>query len=91
MPRPPTPLSLRYTSVVSPSGLLSVLNPCRRYLVLRKIADALNINTDYLLYENRADIRIQNIELLLQKQSHNFAATVEQMVRVLINGFSDDS
>lgn len=60
-------------------------------LVLRKIADALKISTDYLLYENRADIRIRNIELLLQKQSHNFAATVEQMVRVLINGFSDDS
>ena len=60
-------------------------------LVLRKIADALKISTDYLLYENRADIRIQNIELLLQKQSHNFAATVEQMVRVLINGFSGDS
>lgn len=60
-------------------------------LVLRKIADALNISTDYLLYENRADIRIRNIELLLRKQSHNFAATVEQMVRVLINGFSGDS
>ena len=60
-------------------------------LVLRKKADALKISTDYLLYENRADIRIRNIELLLQKQSHNFTATVEQMVRVLINGFSGDS
>ena len=30
-------------------------------LVLRKIADALNISTDYLLYENRADIIKQNI------------------------------
>ena len=32
MPRPLIPLSLRYTSVVSLFGLLSVLNPCRRYL-----------------------------------------------------------
>ena len=32
MPRPLMPLSLRYTSVVSLSGLLSVLNSCRRYL-----------------------------------------------------------
>lgn len=60
-------------------------------LVLRKIADALKISTDYFLYENRTDIRIRNIELLLQKQPYNFAATVEQMVRVLIDGFSGDS
>ena len=37
MPRLLMPLSLRYTSVVSLFGLLSVLNTCRHYLVLLKI------------------------------------------------------
>lgn len=32
MPRPRMTLSLQYMFVVSPFGLLSVLNPCRRYL-----------------------------------------------------------
>ena len=32
MPRPLMPLLLRYTSVVSLSGLLFVLNSCRHYL-----------------------------------------------------------
>ncbi len=39
MPRPPMLLSLRYMSVVLPSGLLSALSSCRYYL--GKIVDIL--------------------------------------------------
>ena len=35
MPRLLMPLSLRYTSVVSLFGLLSVLNTCRHYLIFK--------------------------------------------------------
>lgn len=53
--------------------------------VLRKLADSLNVSTDFLLYEDCTEGRIKNISLLLKDKPESFIITVEQVLRALID------
>lgn len=56
-------------------------------VVLRKLADALNVSVDYLLYENRPSARISNISSLLGGKPETFVASIERIVRVCVEEF----
>ena len=52
---------------------------------LRNIADALNVSTDALLYEEEKSTQVRNIELLLNEQPQQTVAVAEKIVRLLVN------
>lgn len=51
---------------------------------LRNLADSLRISTDYLLYEDRKDVRIQNIERLLVDQPESVINMLEKLIRLCV-------
>lgn len=56
-------------------------------VVLRQLADSLDISVDYLLYENRPSARIANIVSLLGEKPEPFIASVERLVRICVEEF----
>ena len=51
---------------------------------LRELADVLQISADFLLFEDRQDTRLQNIQALLKNQPEQIVALIEQIIRLLI-------
>lgn len=51
---------------------------------LRDLCSALGVSTDYLLFEDRADGHIKNIEMLLRDKPERVIIAAEKMVRLLI-------
>lgn len=63
---------------------------------LRELCSALGVSADYLLFENRADGHIKNIEVFLQGKPEHLIITVEKMAHLLIEsheagGHAEDS
>lgn len=56
--------------------------------VLRDLADCLHVSVDYLLYEERTDARIRNIELLLNGKPDTFVASIERMIQLCMEEFT---
>lgn len=54
-------------------------------LVLRDIADALQVSTDCLLYENRKETRITSLDRFLSNQPEAYIIKIEQVAHL----FSD--
>jgi len=55
-------------------------------MVLRNLADALNVSTDSLLYSERSESHVQNIALILDGRSEPLLAVAEQLLRALTDG-----
>lgn len=51
---------------------------------LYKLADALGVTTDSLLYEESYDEHIKNIEALLQSQPKDVVSLAEKMIRLMV-------
>lgn len=58
---------------------------------LRNLADSLRISTDYLLYEECKDVRIQNIERLLVDQPESVITMLEKLIRLCVEETSNIS
>ena len=58
-------------------------------VVLRNLADALNISVDYLLYEDRPSARIHNIASLLNGKPEPFLISMERLMRLCVEEFFD--
>lgn len=59
-------------------------NKMMSLVTLRKLADALCISSDSLLYEDRPNERITSIQMLLQDQPELVVAFVEEIVRLCV-------
>lgn len=55
-------------------------------MVLRNLADALNVSTDSLLYGERSESHVQNIVLLLDGRPEPLLTAAEQLLRTLTDG-----
>lgn len=51
-------------------------------LVLRNIADALQVTTDSLLYENRSESQIDNLALVLRNKPESYIMKIEAIARM---------
>ncbi|MGI5984659.1 MAG: helix-turn-helix domain-containing protein [Oscillospiraceae bacterium] len=58
--------------------------------VLREIAACLGVTVDYLLYETHTDARIRNIETLLKDKPISFVISMEKLIRLCIEEFTDE-
>lgn len=50
--------------------------------VLLKMAGALNVSCDYLLYDSNSSFQVHNIELLLHDKPVDYICEVEKMIRL---------
>lgn len=57
--------------------------------VLRNLADSLDTSVDQLMYQRNADARIRNIEMLLSDMPESFVRSVERLVLLCVEEFSD--
>lgn len=55
--------------------------------VLYNIAQCLNVSVDYLIYENRKDARLRNIENLLADKPDSFITTIEKLINLCVEDF----
>ena len=67
-----------YANLESGNRMMSVPTLCR-------IADALCVSTDALLYQNQPDAQHKNIELLLNSQTPKAADLSEKIIRLITN------
>lgn len=51
---------------------------------LKKLSEALEVSTDYLLGEESAGNRLKNIEIMLKNKPEKFLIMVEKMIRAMI-------
>ena len=56
-------------------------------LVLRNLADALQVSTDALLYECNPQCHMQSIYTILRNKSNSFIIAAEKMIRLLSENF----
>lgn len=52
-------------------------------LTLKKLAEALGVSVDYLLYEETAKTHMKNIEALLKDKPEEFVVTIEKIIKVM--------
>lgn len=57
--------------------------------VLRDLADALGISTDSLLYDNQANMHLQNIASLLRNQPKSSIVFIENVLRLYVQSTED--
>ena len=57
-------------------------------LVLRNLADALQVSTDSLLYEGQPKIQTKNIVSILSNKPESFIMAVERILRLLADSFT---
>ena len=62
-------------------------NKSMSLLVLRNLADALQVSTDALLYENNPQCHMQSIYTILRNKSNSFIIAVVKLVRLLSENF----
>lgn len=62
-------------------------NKSMSLLVLRNLADALQVNTDALLYECNPQCHMQSIYTILRNKSNSFIIAAEKMIRLLSENF----
>ena len=56
-------------------------------LVLRNLADALQVSTDALLYEDNSQCHLQSIYTILRNKSDSFIIAAIKMIRLLSENF----
>lgn len=57
-------------------------------IVLRRLADALGVSVDCLIYEDdQYDKGIRNIEMMLQGKPKSYIASIEKLIRVCMEEF----
>ena len=57
-------------------------------LVLRKLADALEVSTDSILYVSTSQSRLQNILSILRNKPESFIIGAEEILRLLAKNFA---
>ena len=57
--------------------------------VLYNLANTLGVSVDYLLYPEQSDARIRNIQVLLKDKPESFIISVERLVQLCIEEFSE--
>lgn len=57
-------------------------------VTLRKLADALCVSTDSLLYDNRPNEQIHSIEMILQDQPAKVVSLSEKLIRACVDELS---
>lgn len=62
-------------------------NKSMSLLVLRNLADALQVSTDALLYECNPQCHMQSIYTILRNKSNSFIIAAEKMIRLLSENF----
>lgn len=60
-------------------------NKMMSLVTLRKLADALCVSTDSLLYDSLPTNNLKNVNLLLQDKPHSFICFIEKMIRLCIS------
>ena len=63
-------------------------NKSMSLLVLRKLADALEVSTDSILYANTSQSRLQNILSILSNKPESFIIGSEEILRLLAKNFA---
>lgn len=63
-------------------------NKSMSLLVLRKLADALEVSTDSILYANTSQSRLQNILSILRNKPESFIIGAEEILRLLAKNFA---
>lgn len=63
-------------------------NKMMSLITLRKLADALCISTDVLLYGDNVSGHIRNIERLLKDQPETYVAYIEDVIRLTLDTFA---
>ena len=62
-------------------------NKMMSLVTLRKLADALCVSTDVLLYGDNTSGQIRSIEKLLSGQPEHYVAYIENVIRLTLNAF----
>ena len=57
-------------------------------VTLRKLADALCVSTDSLLYDDRPNAQIHSIQMMLQDQPNKVVSLSEKIIRACVNELS---
>lgn len=65
-------------------------NKMMSVITLRKLADALGVSADVLLYEERDYEEIDRIQMMLRTQPASVAAFSERLIRVCIDSLSQN-
>ena len=63
-------------------------NKMMSVMTLRKLADALCVSTDALLYDADTSGRLRSIERLLRDQAENYIAYIEDVIRLTLHAFA---
>lgn len=63
-------------------------NKMMSLVTLRKLADALCVSTDVLLYGDNTSGQIRSIEKLLSGQPEHYVAYIENVIRLTLNAFA---
>ena len=63
-------------------------NKMMSLVTLRKLADALCVSTDVLLYGDKTSGRIRSVEKLLSNQPEQYVAYIENVIRLTLNTFA---
>lgn len=63
-------------------------NKMMSLVTLRKLADALCVSTDVLLYGDNTSGQIRSIEKLLSDQPEHYVAYIENVIRLTLNAFA---
>lgn len=63
-------------------------NKSMSLLVLRKLADALEVSTDSILYVSTSQSRLQNILSILRNKPESFIIGAEEILRLLAKNFA---
>jgi len=63
-------------------------NKMMSLVTLRKLADALCVSTDVLLYGDHASGHVRSIEKLLSDQPEHYVAYIENVIRLTLNTFA---
>lgn len=85
----PSQLVESYYDVISTSFYANFErgNKSMSLLVLRNLADALQVSTDALLYECNPQCHMQSIYTILRNKSNSFIIAAEKMIRLLSENF----
>ena len=53
---------------------------------LKRLSEAMEISTDYLLHEGDSEIRLKNIEVMLKNKPEKFIIAVEKIIKAMNEG-----